>query len=352
MASQGTRRSPNISNRTYHFFSKEIDDNFKSILTQIFPENYEEISSLCLCQVCHTAPDTVEVPAISNATNWAVTFECIPCKYSWVLCRLCSATMQPPIPARRIRRMSINQRSIEISRLITEHSVSRHLVDNEVESVRTTDSVAFENHNEMNEIPASLSSASNTTIDSADMLTRIRLSNLFDPEDKRMSGDKKELLSDVLLVKQCSGSYASILIKRFWMNNECCSLSDIDCDLFLRISLELLSASRDSNKRLMDISALTCDRYKDTINAIQSEVCSLRQRIDKHRDLHGVLMGYITAITSTNVSLRNSFNELQDGIQHLLHDCNLLDSLQDDVNQNEDTNFNVMVSYCGCLLFS
>ena len=305
-----------VPNHTYHFFSKDVDHTFESTISNIFKERQDSFFPLCLCNVCHGVPDTIETPLLNNQRGWAVTFECNSCKYSWVLCRRCALSDQPAHPPRKIRRMTINQRIHFIDDIISGHNAHCHPVDNNT----------FESHHSDEVHPSSGivdDLLNHERISESDMLNEIRKSQAFKDDDTRLVQRNKSIIPRLLARKYSQGSYASILIKKFWMVNEFCEISDSDCDLFLRIVCELISSSRDANRRLMKINELNSLRNDRMMIDLQKKISMNMKVLEAHRSLHGVLMGYINAITSNDDSLKSSFNSLKSGIQELLEECNL-----------------------------
>ena len=305
-----------VTNPTYHFFSKDVDDTFQSTVENIFNNRQDSLFSLCLCSVCHGVPDTIEIPLINNQTGWAVTFECNLCKYSWVLCRFCALSDQPASPPRKIRRMTINQRITFINQMVSSHASICHPVGgNNFDSHHFNDVFLNPGITDDSENPERISES--------DLLNEIRQSQAFNDEDTRLVEGKKSMIPHLLARKYCEGSYASILIKKFWMGNEFCEISESDCDLFLRIVSELITSSRDANRRLMKINELNSFRSDRMMLDLQNRLSMHQKMLNAHRSLHGVLMGYINAITAGDDSLKSSFISLQSGIQELLEQCNL-----------------------------
>lgn len=331
-----------VRNRTYHFFSKEVDDTFQSTIEDIFSNRQDSLFSLCLCNVCHGVPDTIEIPVNDNQRGWAVTFECNLCRYGWVLCRFCASSDQPQTPPRRIRRMTINERITFINEIVSGHSEVCHSVGrNMCESHLSTDvNLDYENQDDRD---------NSESISESDMLHEIRKSQAFNNEDTRLYKRNKDIIPQLLARKYVQGCYASILIKRFWMDNEFCEISGSDCVLFLRIVSELLASSRDANRRLMKINHLNSLRHNAMMLEVHKKLCTQQKRLDAHRNLHGVLMGYINAITSNDDSLRSSFNSLKIGIQDLIEECNLDDNV---INCNvTETNVSNSCETVSCIAF-
>ena len=154
------------------------------------------------------------------------------------------------------------------------------------------------------------------------LLSEICQSSLLQDEDNRLSPVKKENIRKALLDKKVCGTYAPYLIKKYWVKNMSCNLSNKDCLLFIELVSELLRGSRDDNKHLMNLVGKTSSRCKKMLKISLNRVQQLEIRLNKMSSLYRQTLNFCNQMTGNDDMLRTSLSSFQSETSQIVVEVN------------------------------
>ena len=316
------------SNKILHCHTKEVDNEFISSVNEYFCEDVDTLKNRFFCYVCMEGPDRIEISKPNCASNFLpLTFHCSHCRYSWVLCNLCSSDMQPNDPPKSIRRMPIAKRQDHIDEIIRKHQemhASEEVFctqDNEGSENEGIENLHYMNDDSDSEDRTIMQVESVHTPNyehsslsqiqppdpTSQRITELKKCSILSSNDTKLDSATKELFLESLSNVGSKGTLAQTLIKRFWLKNVSCKISDEDTLYFLEVVHELLNGTRGDNERLMNVIEKCTSRYKKLLADKCAELDVLSQSVKMKDKIFGKTMAYIHGIASSDAMVMASF---------------------------------------------
>ena len=128
-------------------------------------------------------------------------------------------------------------------------------------------------------------------------------------------------------MKESSKCYCEYIIKKVWLRNDHCHLLPEDVELFLDIVTELLTSSRDANRRFMKILRSVSKRHELLDSIRQRDITNKDLTIQSLRNIVNETIGFVKSHGRFNVSVENSWNAFKTNLDmRALHSDIRLDS--------------------------
>ena len=316
-----------MSSESINILSRDEIERYLRQMSTIFGSRCPSFQNMTICQSCLRCPDVVRERSDPNR-GWLVTFECKTCPLIWCLCKECDADDQPNQPHLGTKRLSSQHRHDTLKNNIQEHHEKHHLrlatSTTQFDYSQDDDEGILDFHDHVE--------TDNSQVAEVDLTIELSRADIYSPTDLRLTSDLKYHFMDVIVSVLTNKSVAEYLIKKFWVKNQDVNLSVADCDLFLKISRELLLSSRDSNKRFMSIIHKVQERHKTLSIQITEENLSLKQQLQsaltsltkannvlqrvaanspQMRNLISSSIGYIFDSNSTQINLLSDTGDRQ-----------------------------------------